>query len=448
MPRLFAKSTAQSANNNVKYKMTRFKISALALGGVLFGVISPSLMAADAPERGPWLARFPLTLEDGWRTEAAGPFYYSETKGEQGEIKNWAIIPFYSDYEDPTVESSEKDILYPLFSDIRYGQERRWQVGQLFSWANGDEPTNTATTHRFTLYPFYFRQSSTVDTNLNYRAWVPFYGHLKERLMRDEIYFVMFPFYSETRKKDVITDNYLYPFVSVQHGNGMKGWQVWPFVGREHKDVTTETNGFGDVSVVGGHDRSFYLFPFWMKQDNEIGTDNPEKWRAAIPFYVSSRSPKRDSTTVLFPFFSVIDDREKHYHEWQGPWPFVIFTHGEGKTTKRIWPIFSRSHNAEMESDSYGGPLYTFHRTHTESLDFRRTRVAFYLYENIVEKNLETGAEQRRVDMWPFFTWRHEFNGNERLQILAPVEPALPGNRGIERNWAPFWSLWRVTLTG
>jgi hypothetical protein len=61
-----------------------------------------------------------------------------------------------------------------------------------------------------------------------------------------------------------------------------------------------------------------------------------------------------------------------------------------------------------------------------------------------VEKNTETGAEKQRVDMWPFFTWRRDFNGNSRLQILAPIEPVLPNNRGIERNWAPLWSLWRA----
>jgi hypothetical protein len=45
--------------------------------------------------------------------------------------------------------------------------------------------------------------------------------------------------------------------------------------------------------------------------------------------------------------------------------------------------------------------------------------------------------------MWPFFTWHHEFDGRERLQILAPLEPILPNNRGVERNWSPLWSLWR-----
>ncbi len=43
-----------------------------------------------------------------------------------------------------------------------------------------------------------------------------------------------------------------------------------------------------------------------------------------------------------------------------------------------------------------------------------------------------------------FFTWHRDFNGNERLQVLAPIEPAVPDNRGIERNWSPLWSLWRA----
>jgi hypothetical protein len=45
--------------------------------------------------------------------------------------------------------------------------------------------------------------------------------------------------------------------------------------------------------------------------------------------------------------------------------------------------------------------------------------------------------------MWPLFTYHRDFNGNRRLQILAPLEPMLPDNRGVERNWSPLWSLWR-----
>ena len=388
---------------------------------------------------GPFYDQFPLTLDSGQRTEAAGPFFYEQEKDTE---KARAIPPLFSSDSDPAIEQSEDDFLYPLLTHIKYGTEYRWQFLQLFSFSGGQDPKDFKK-RRFTIFPFYFQQRAPA-TNENYTALFPIYGHINGRLFRDKIFFILFPIYGETQKRDVVNDNYLYPFFNVRHGDGMRGWQFWPFFGEEHKVVTTVTNGFGDVEPIGGHDQFFALWPFYFHQDNGIGTDNPEKFRALIPFYVGTRSPMRDSTSVLWPFFTWIDDRGKKYREWQGPWPFVIFTRGEGKTTSRVWPLFSRSHNDEMESDSYLWPVYQFHRIHADPLDQRRTRIAYYLYENTVEKNTETGAEKRRVDMWPFFTWHRDFNGNSRLQIFALIEPVLPENSGIERNWSPLWSLWRA----
>ena len=297
--------------------------------------------------------------------------------------------------------------------------------------------------NRFTLFPVYFQQRSP-DTNENYTALVPFYGHLQDRLFRDEIFFVMFPIYSETRKHDVVTDNYLYPFFHLRHGDGLHGWQFWPVVGTEHKDVTTHTNSFGDTEVIGGHDNSFFLWPLYLRQDNGIGTDNPEKFRGSIPLYTISRSPQRDSTSVLWPFFNWIDDREKKYREWEGPCPFVVVARGPGKTTTRVLPLFGRSHNDTFESDFYLWPLYKYNHLHAGALEQERTRILFYLFVDLTEKNTETGRARRRVDLLPLFTWHRDFDGNRRLQILAPIEPVLPGNRGVERNWSPLWSLWRA----
>jgi len=384
--------------------------------------------------------RFHLTLEDGYRTEIAGPLYYSQQAGDESTV---AFPPFFSTVSNLSVAYTDYDFLYPLLTRLQYGQEWRWQLFQLLSFSGGKEPSE-ATKGRHTLFPFYFSQRSPTDTNLDYTAFFPIYGTLKNRLSRDEIHFVLFPIYSETRKKDVITDNYLYPIGSVRHGDGLHGWKVWPLAGYEHKIVTLQTNGFGDVETNGGYRRWFYLWPFHLNQDNGIGTDNPEKFRASLPLYVYSRSPQRDSTSVLWPFLTWVDDRAKKYHEWQGPWPIVIFTRGEGKTTSRVFPIFSQSHNAIKEGDSYLWPIYTFKRTHSDPLDMRRTRVVFFLYDDTVEKNTQTGGYKRRVDMWPFFIWHRDFNGNERLQVIAPLEPAVPDNAGIERNWSPLWSFWRA----
>jgi hypothetical protein len=397
-----------------------------------------SAFADDGVHAGFFFDEFPLTLDTGHRTEAVGPLFYDQQKNSE---KTWAVPPLFSHDTNPDVESREDDWIYPLLTYERYGTEYRWQFIQLLSFFGGQQQSGFEK-KQFTIFPIYFQQRSP-DTNENYTALFPFYGHLKDRLMRDEIFFVMFPIYSETRKRDIVTDNYLYPFFDLRRGDGLHGWQVWPFAGVEHKDVTTVTNGFGDVETVAGHDQFFALWPVHFWQNNNIGTDDPEKFRADLPFYSTLRSPQCDSTTVIWPFFSWIDEREKKYHEWQAPWPFVIFARGEGKTTSRVFPLFNQSHNDTVEDDSYLWPLYRHKEVHADPLELTRDNVLIYLYSAVTEKNTQTGAEKKRLDMWPFFTWHRDFDGNERLQILAPVEPAMPDNRGVERNWSPLWSVWR-----
>jgi hypothetical protein len=439
----FRQNEDETRKNNVKemgWICRLHSVNAIVAPFMLAGVIARGApVPGEGPSAGFLFDRFKLTLEDGFRTEAAGPFYYSQ----QGETeKTWAMPPFFSSNSDPAADRDEEDFLYPIMTHIRYGEERRWQFFELFSASSGQNPEN-GFVKEFTIFPIYFQQRAA-DTNLNYTALVPFYGHIKNRLFRNEIYFIMFPAYVETRKRDIVTDNYFYTFVDVHHGDGLEGWQFWPFVGREHKEVTTLTNDFGDVSLVPGHDRVFYLWPFYLSQDNGIGGENPEKLRASLPFFAFTRSPLRDSTSIFWPFFTSIDDRERKYHEWQGPWPFVVFTSGEGKHTARVWPLFSESHNATRETDSCLWPLYVYTHFHQDPLDQQRTRIAYYLFDRLSQKNTETGKERVRVNMWPFFTWHREFNGSERLQVLALLEPGAPDNPGIERNWSPLWSVWRT----
>ncbi|HEV2694713.1 MAG TPA: hypothetical protein VG347_17590 [Verrucomicrobiae bacterium] len=381
---------------------------------------------------------FDLTLEPGHRSEAAGPFYYTEEKESEATL---AFPPFFSAYKNSGVGHGELNVLYPAIAYEYYTDEWRLHFFQLLSFAGGKQPDDY-NTRRFTIFPIYFQQRS-LDTNLEYTALIPFYGHLQNRLFRDKIYFVMFPLYGQSQKKDIITDNYLYPFVHVRNGDGLHGWQVWPFVGEEHKNVTTQTNGFGDVTTIGGHDKSFVMWPLWLDQDDGIGTENPEKYRASIPLFAVTRSPSRDATSVIWPFFTWVDERGRKYREWEGPWPFVIFARGEGKTTSRVFPLFSQSHNKEQESDWYVWPVYHYKAITSPPLDWHSTRICFYLYVGVTERNAETGVQKLRRDAWPFFTWRRDFNGNTRFQVLAPIEAILADSRGITRNWSPLWSLWR-----
>lgn len=393
---------------------------------------------AGALHAGPLFDQFDLTLVPGHRTEAAGPFFYSEEKETQ---RTWAVPPFLAHVQDPATDSEEFDVVYPLITYDRFGDQYRFHILQLLSIAGGATQLETNRT-RFTVFPIYFQQRSSLPSE-NYTAVLPFYGRLKNRLFRDEIFFVMFPFYIQSRKADVVTDNYVYPLFDLRHGDGLRGWQFWPLVGVEHKDVTTRTNRFDEMETIGGHDNLFVLWPLFFRERGGIGTDNPERALGSIPAFNLLRSPKRDSTTVLWPFFSLIDDREKKYREWQAPWPFIVMARGQGKTTTRVIPLFNRSHSAFLESASYLWPVYKYDRIHADPVDRRRTRICFFLYSDLREKNTETGAERHWADCLPLYSFRRDFNGTRRLQILALTESYLPNSKSMDRDWSPVWSLWR-----
>lgn len=419
----------------------RSKVFVHGLRIICFGLAITCLAATGAEDgfrAGPLFDEFTLTLDPGCRTEALGPFFYDQRKDSE---KTWAVPPVLSYDTDPDAESKEFDLLYPLLTYERFGMEYRGQFIQLFSFSGGQNQA-AVPAKRITIFPLFFQQRSP-DTNRNYTALFPLYGHIKDHLFRDDIFFVLFPIYGQTRKRDVVTDNYLFPLFHLRHGDGLHGWQFWPLVGSEHKDVTWSTNGFGETEIIGGHDDFFALWPIYFNQASGLGTEDPEKFRAGLPLYSLTRSPQRDVTTVIWPIFTWIDDRAKKYHEWEGPWPFIDIARGPGKTTTRFWPLFSRAHNDTRESDFYLWPLYQYHRLRADTLDQERTRILFYLFQDVKEKNTETGAERQRIDFWPLFVWHRELNGNRRLQILALVETAVPNNRGVERNWSPLWSLWR-----
>jgi hypothetical protein len=421
-----------------------FRLALILYGILIFSAgVSSGLSQDDLWNAGPAYDRFDLTLAEGHRTEVLGPLFYAEEKETQ---RTWAVPPLFSHSQDPGTESEEFDFLYPLLTYDRYGEQYRWQLFQLFNFGGG--PTQQESKRdRFNIFPLYMQQRSS-DPNENYTAMIPFYGHLKNRLFRDEIFFVMMPIYAQSRKRDVVTDNYVYPFFHLRHGNSLSGWQFWPLVGHEHKEPTSQTNSFNDVQTIGGHEKLFILWPFFFNEHDGIGTTNAQWQQGSLPAYNFLRSPNRDSTTVLWPFFTWIDEREKKYREWEMPWPFLVIARGEGKTTTRFFPLFSQAHSATLESSSYLWPVYKYNRVHSDPVDRQRTRILFFLYSDMIQKNTETGHSQRRTDLWPLFTHSHDYNGDSRLQILALLEPYLPNNKSIERDYSPLWSLWRSEKNG
>jgi len=427
-------------------------------------IASAARASDDFWNAGPFFDQFPLTLSEGTRTEAVGPFFYCEDRDLQNV---WAVPPVMSRAGDRDIDWREFDFFYPVATYDRFGPEYRFQLLQLLSFSGGATQSGD-TKDRFTLFPIYFQQRST-DENLNYTALFPIYGKLKNRLFRDEIDFVLWPLYVKTVRHSmggsVLTDellsleddqrrekhtgelttyNFVAPIFHLRYGDGLRGWQFWPLAGHEHKEVTVRTNSWGDAETVPGHDKTFILWPMYWNQTRDIGTTNTAHFNALIPFYAALRSPARDSTTYLWPFgLSLTEDRAREFHEVGFLWPVFAFARGEGKTTTRVWPLFGRSHNAVLERNFYLWPVYRYSRIHSDPLDRRRTQILFFLYSDVRQMNTATEKESHRVDFWPLFTRSKDFSGNSRLQVFSLLEPIFPNNKSIERNYSQLWSVWR-----
>ena len=379
-----------------------------------------------------------LSLTASPSQDFAGPLYSRSRNGSQ---EGWTISPLFSYRTDPGADFTEFELAYPLVTYHRFGTERRFQIIQFFS-VGGGTTLSGHPTRRFTLFPFYFQQRST-DPLLNYRALFPLYGRLKNRLFRDEIRFFLFPLYGESKKRDILTRNLLYPFFHRRSGPGLRGLQFWPFAGTERLEPSTRTNSLGESEVVGGYRKVFFLWPFFFQNQLGEGTENPERQNILLPIYTVQRSSTRDTSSYLWPLGpTIINDRENKYREWGFPWPFITFARGEGKTANRVWPLYSRSRNESLESGFFLWPIFKYNRVTSEPLYRQRNRVLFFLYSDLVERNTVQKTEFRRTDLWPLYSKRTEHDGSERFQTLALLEPFLPASLDIERIYSPLWTLW------
>lgn len=416
--------------------MSTWRLILSCLGACLLSGAAP----AEDLAFGPLVHQFKLTLDVGERTEAVGPFYYTE---RIEDTKLWAVPPVFSYERRDDINVTSMDILWKVATWDRFDQEYRFQFLQMFSFAGGATQSET-NVHRFTLFPIYFQQRSPIPEK-NYTAVLPFYGTIKQRLFREEIKFTMFPLYGQSTKRGVVTDNYLFPVFHLRHGEGLKGWQFWPLVGRERKEITWKTNVWGDAELMPGHEKGFGLWPFFLRDHSGIGTTNEMVSETMIPFYSYQHSPLRSSESFLWPLgVTHIVDQEKKYEEWQGAYPLIVFAHGEGKTARRVWPFFSHAQNATQTSDWYLWPVYKLNAYHAEGYERERMRLLLFLYSDTRATNADIRADMHQIDLWPLFEYKRDFEGKRRLQVLSVIEPIIANNRGVERNLSPLWSLWRA----
>jgi hypothetical protein len=347
---------------------------------------------------------------------------------EEGPRSTLGLRPLILREKDSENDSTEADLLYPLGAYSREREDVDWRFFTLFRRTERESPGREgATASDFSLYPFLFWQAESPGRP-GYFAFFPVGGRLLERFNLDEILFVLFPLYARTEKDGLTTTHLPFPFVAVWSGPERSGWQVWPLYGR-------------DVQP-GRFEKTFTLWPLGFAQDLDLDTENPKRIRIFFPFYSLLRSPQRDDTTILWPFFSKVTDRQEGYVEWDLPWPVVRITRGETRRITRVWPFYGTSVRGTRSDEFILWPLYLVERQDREDWSFTRQRILFYLVQNAREEDPGDGRSRHRVDAWPLFFY--EADGDAAtFQTLALLETFFPRDASLRRSLAPLWTLYR-----
>jgi hypothetical protein len=395
-----------------------------------------------APENpiqaGPVFTEFPTVWESGQKTEILGPLAMWERTADE---RNWGLYPLMSYQSAPIVEVEELDFLYPLFTWRKQGSESRWQFLQFLNFAGASYQSEDPVVRR-TVFPIFFQQKSRSGTN-DYIAVLPFYGHARNRMFRDEFDFYMFPLYLKSRKGELVTKNYVMPFVHTRHGPGWDGWQVWPLFGWERKETGWTTNHLGDRVVSPGGGKVFALWPLFFDEKLRLGTPQATTNFAVLPFYSRQRGTNLHQTSILWPFFSRTEDRSKGFVEWGAPWPFVGWADSTNKMSRRFFPFYGVAKAPGVESRLVMWPFYTHRKAEDGSMRRDRWRVAFFLYDDVRLQSKTDGRFRRERALWPFFVWKRDLEGRERLQVLELLETLFRNRDSVQRNYAPLWALYR-----
>jgi hypothetical protein len=386
-------------------------------------------------------------------TNALGPFI---TSRQNEEATEFGFRPFFYSINNREKNSSEFDILYPIATYDRRDDNWRFQLLVYLFYLESEKTKNGFNEKEFNLFPFIFSKWAENKEN-SYFAFFPFFGNMKNKFYKDEIRFVLFPLFLQTREGEEINSSFLWPFFAYYKGGGQSGFRFWPLFGYRKKEEKL--------------DEKFALWPFIISRKRVFYGEERNTF-SIFPFYTSFESPDFTNKTYFWPFFNYVEDKKKGFTQLSAPWPFIGFTRGtrEGnrffpfyanyigeRGSGRVVPFYSenkKESRAEGYQDSDGFILWPLYRYSSVTLeDYRRDSksVLLILYKDIKDEPIiEGGTGGRRIDLWPLFSYRRDKDGNRSLQIISLLEPLVFGVDGLERNYSRLWRFfeWRKYSDG
>lgn len=370
---------------------------------------------------GPFYARW-RDVNGNDRQKALGPVVERLETPKGWELE--AVRPLWASWNHEGDALRRRDILWPVGTQTRRLDQSSWRF--LLAYGTDWDVTDPGSRYRFWVLPFYFQGRDARGES--YLGVFPFGGSVHEMFFWDELDFVLFPLFLRSRMKETEAVSVLWPVFSRTEGPGLERGRVFPFYGY------SEREGFGR--------KEFVLWPFWTSVRYDRRGMQGAGW-ILFPVTGHLKTGDQESWWVLPPLFRV--HRGAEQTRVFGPWPFVQMEQGE--TDKfYVWPLYGRKTIGETRKDFFLWPLGS-HETQRGPFVTKKKTFFVPVYQSFREADAETGetvSSYRKV--WPLFSHSYRREGPARRTVFPDLNLFRAGP--VERNWAPFWHLYRREQVG
>jgi len=349
-----------------------------------------------------------------------------------------AVRPFWSHVMHADAERSITDVVWPLGVFTSRGDELHWRMLPAFGH---DFDTDTSPSrHRWTVFPFVFGGRDAEDQA--YFAVFPVGGRLHEFLGRDRVWFVLFPAYARSYQGENRTTSVLWPIYSRTTGGDNERWRVWPLYGYSYNPERWT--------------KRFVLWPIWTSVDYHYPDMEEGRGFILFPLYGQVRLPGRQSRMLFPPLFKVEWGETDHF-AFNAPWPILQYVNSPDYRRFYVFPLGGRRQRGHDRSWFALWPIISGRRSERPREVLTRFRIVPFWYHEAIRKHAqdELASEDmsvsthnkpasRYVRLWPLGMYRRE---QEQSLVRIPDLWPLRQTPGIERNWAPLWTLYRRERT-
>ena len=350
-----------------------------------------------------------------------------------------AVRPFWGRVSDPAQARTVNDVLWPLSVFKTRQGELYWWLWPAFG--HDFDVEAPASRHRWTVFPILFGGRNAEGDG--YFAVFPLGGTLRDILGRDRSWFVLFPLYASSWQGENHTRSVLWPVYSHTRGGDLSRWRVWPLYGYSHNPERWT--------------KRFVLWPIWTSVEYHY-PDQEGGGFVLFPLYGKVDLLDRQSRMLLPPFFK-LEWGETDHLAFHAPWPILQYVRNPDQNRFYVFPLGGRRRIGHDHSWFALWPVMSGRRTERPREIVTQFRfVPFWYYEHVRSRvRPQTEPEQpalpaesaeslsRYMRLWPLALYRRErAHSVTRVPDLWPLRQTP----GIERNWAPLWTLYQRERAG